>query len=162
MTANELADKLLGSLTMEYDCDKYMEQAATMLRQQQAEIEELETGLKNVWKVVEGKQTEIDRLNYDMEGFKQNFFVSGFHLQIKMANEQLLKQQEQIDALKSELDRAVELYTDKAIKVEQLEKELTEAGHMIGVLREYISDLENGLESSIKLNKAQAERAQGK
>jgi peptidoglycan hydrolase CwlO-like protein len=162
MNANELADKLLGSLTMEYDCDKYMEQAATMLRQQQAEIEELETGLKNVWKVVEGKQTEIDRLNYDMEGFKQNFFVSGFHLQIKMANEQLLKQQEQIDALKSELDRAVELYTDKAIKVEQLEKELTEAGHMIGVLREYISDLENGLNSSIKLNKAQAERAQGK
>jgi hypothetical protein len=58
----------------------------------------------------------------------------------------------------AELDRAVELYTDKAIKVEQLEKELTEAGGMIGVLREYISDLENGLESSIKLNKAQAER----
>ena len=124
MNANELADKLLGSLTMEYDCDKYMEQAATMLRQQQAEIEELETGLKNVWKVVEGKQTEIDRLNYDMEGFKQNFFVSGFHLQIKMANEQLLKQQEQIDALKSELDRAVELYTDKAIENEALIKKL--------------------------------------
>jgi peptidoglycan hydrolase CwlO-like protein len=130
----------------------------TIIEKQQAEIAELETGLKNVWKVVEGKQTEIDRLNYDMEGFKQNFFVSGFHLQIKMANEQLVKQQEQIDALKSELDRAVELYTDKAIKVEQLEKELTEAGHMIGVLREYISDLEKGLESSIKLNKAQAER----
>jgi hypothetical protein len=72
MNAYELADKLLGSLTMEYDCDKYMEQAATMLRQQA--------------------------------------------------------------------------------------KELDEAGHMIGVLREYISDLENGLESSIKLNKAQAER----
>ena len=58
----------------------------------------------------------------------------------------------------AEIDRAVELYTDKAIKVEQLEKELTEAGHMIGVLREYISDLENGLDSSINLNKAQAER----
>ena len=72
MNAYELADKLLGSLTMEYDCDKYMEQAATMLRQQA--------------------------------------------------------------------------------------KELDEAGHMIGVLREYISDLENGLDSSIKLNKAQAER----
>lgn len=72
----------------------------TIIEKQQAEIEELETGLKNVWKVVEGKQTEIDRLNYDMEGFKQNFFVSGFHLQIKMANEQLVKQQEQIDALK--------------------------------------------------------------
>jgi len=41
MNANELADKLMSSLTMEYDCDKYMKQAATMLRQQQAEIEEL-------------------------------------------------------------------------------------------------------------------------
>ena len=41
MNAYELADKLLGSLTMEYDCDKYMEQAATMLRQQQAEIDKL-------------------------------------------------------------------------------------------------------------------------
>jgi predicted house-cleaning NTP pyrophosphatase (Maf/HAM1 superfamily) len=41
MNAYELADKLLGSLTMEYDCDKYMEQAATMLRQQQNEIEDL-------------------------------------------------------------------------------------------------------------------------
>lgn len=42
--------------------------------------------------------------------------------------------------------------------VRQQEKELTEAGGMIGVLREYISDLEKGLESSIKLNKAQALR----
>ena len=41
MNANELADKLMSSLTMEYDCDRYMEQAATMLRQQQAEIEAL-------------------------------------------------------------------------------------------------------------------------
>ena len=45
MNANELADKLMSSLTMEYDCDKYMEQAAAMLRQQQAEIEELKTCL---------------------------------------------------------------------------------------------------------------------
>jgi hypothetical protein len=42
--------------------------------------------------------------------------------------------------------------------IRQQEKELTEAGHMIGVLHEYISDLENGLDSSIKLNKAQALR----
>jgi hypothetical protein len=40
----------------------------------------------------------------------------------------------------------------------QQAKELNEAGHMIGVLREYISDIENGLDSSINLNKAQAER----
>jgi hypothetical protein len=42
MTASELADKLMSSLTMEYDCDKYMEQASAMLRKQQAEIEALE------------------------------------------------------------------------------------------------------------------------
>jgi hypothetical protein len=45
-----------------------------------------------------------------------------------------------------------------ATMLRKLEAELTEAGGMIGVLREYISDLENGLDSSIKLNKAQAER----
>jgi len=39
MNANELADKLMSNLTMEYDCDKYMEQAATMLRKQAEEIE---------------------------------------------------------------------------------------------------------------------------
>ena len=52
MTANELADKLIesnsvswGSCTHEqHDNDKYFkEQAATMLRQQQAEIEALKT-----------------------------------------------------------------------------------------------------------------------
>jgi hypothetical protein len=50
-----------------------------------------------------------------------------------------------------------------ATMLRQQQAELTEAGHIIGVLREYISDLENGLESSIKLNKAQAlRRAQEK
>jgi hypothetical protein len=79
MNAYELADKLQETEPY-YSTDyKLFDLAATMLRQQQA---------------------EIDRLNYDLDGFKQNFFVSGFHLQIKMANEQLLKQQEQIDALK--------------------------------------------------------------
>ena len=43
MNANELADKLMSSLTMEYDCDRYMEQAAIMLRQQQNEIEDLKS-----------------------------------------------------------------------------------------------------------------------
>jgi hypothetical protein len=47
----------------------------------------------------------------------------------------------------------------------ELAKELTEAGGIIGVLREkvslqadYIDQLEKGLESSIAMNKAQAER----
>lgn len=103
MNANELADELAFKHIAGDDSGAFSSKIITMLRQQQA---------------------EIDRLNYDLEGFKQNFFVSGFHLQIKMANEQLLKQQEQIDALKSELDRAVELYTDKAIENEALIKKL--------------------------------------
>ena len=81
---------------------------------------------------VRQQQAEIDRLNYDLDGFKQNFFVSGFHLQIKMANEQLVKQQEQIEELKSELDRAVELYTDKAIENEALKELLANEGIVVG------------------------------
>ena len=52
----------------------------------------------------------------------------------------------------AELDRAVELYTEKAIKVEQLEKELTEAGGMIGVLRE---QLQEEIQARAILRKAQ-------
>jgi predicted house-cleaning noncanonical NTP pyrophosphatase (MazG superfamily) len=46
MNANELANKLMSNLTMEYDCDKYMEQAATMLRQQFDTIADLQTTIK--------------------------------------------------------------------------------------------------------------------
>ena len=80
MTANEMAD-----LMILFDSGRIYEHA-----------EEIANMLRN-------QQTQIDRLNYEIDGFKQNFFVSGFHLQIKMANEQLVKQQEQIDALKKEL-----------------------------------------------------------
>ena len=76
MTANDLATEI------EFTAIPCLQEAVTMLRQQQA---------------------EIDRLNYDLDGFKQNFFVSGFQLQIKMANEQLVKQQDEIHALKKEL-----------------------------------------------------------
>jgi proline racemase len=48
MNANELADKLLGSLTMEYDCDKYMEQAATMLRQQANQLAKYKYVLESI------------------------------------------------------------------------------------------------------------------
>ena len=40
------------------------------------------------------------------------------------AEDMLRQQQAEIEALKSELDRAVELYTDKAIENEALKKEL--------------------------------------
>ena len=110
MNASELAEKLLDCLSSE-DRLEIRSASAQMLRQQQA---------------------EIDRLHYDPDGFKQNFFVSGFHLQIKMANEQLVKQQEQIEELKSELDRAVELYTDKAIENEALKELLANEGIVVG------------------------------
>jgi phosphosulfolactate synthase (CoM biosynthesis protein A) len=48
MNANELAGKLMSSLTMEYDCDKYMEQAATVLRQQQAQIDKYKQALESI------------------------------------------------------------------------------------------------------------------
>ena len=54
--------------------------------------------------------------------------------------------------------RANKIMLESAKMLRQQQAELNEAGHMIGVLREYISDLENGLDSSIKLNKAQALR----
>ena len=60
MNANELADKLLGSLTMEYDCDKYMEQAATMLRQQQAEMEELKAAVRSFFNDYLDQREESD------------------------------------------------------------------------------------------------------
>jgi uncharacterized protein YcgL (UPF0745 family) len=83
MTANKIAEELENINWIQGDGTvKPFQHYADFVRQQQA---------------------EIDRLNYDLDGFKQNFFVSGFHLQIKMANEQLVKQQEQIDALKKEL-----------------------------------------------------------
>lgn len=55
-------------------------------------------------------------------------------------------------------DTFADLIKKQGKKIDEQQAELTEAGHMIGMLREYISDLENGLESSINLNKAQAER----
>ena len=47
MGAYELADKLMSSLTMEYDCDEYMKQSATMLRHQADYIAQLEKGLES-------------------------------------------------------------------------------------------------------------------
>jgi DNA repair exonuclease SbcCD ATPase subunit len=98
MNANELAD-LIGM------CGDggYNQDAATMLRQQQNEIEDL----------------------INAHRFVQNFAE---------------EQHQRAVALESELDRAVELYTDKAIENEALEKELTEAGGMIGVLREQLQE----------------------
>jgi hypothetical protein len=77
MNANELADELTKMFRGE-EYDRIIHEIPDLLRQQQA---------------------EIDRLNYDLDGFKQNFFVSGFHLQIKMANEQLVKKQAEIERL---------------------------------------------------------------
>jgi DNA repair exonuclease SbcCD ATPase subunit len=97
MNANELADLL------ETGGEKTLDNAATMLRQQKNEIEDLKSANR----------------------FIQNFAE---------------EQHQRAVALENELDRAVELYTDKAIENEALEKELTEAGGMIGVLREQLQE----------------------
>ena len=74
MNANELADKLMSSLTMEYDCDKYMEQAATILRQQQAEL----------------------------DAFKLQYYNTGYSLQLRDKDETIRQQQAEIEALKKD------------------------------------------------------------
>jgi hypothetical protein len=58
MTANELADKLMSSLTMEYDCDEYMEKASAMLRHQENQIEALKTQLAYLETKVYGGSTK--------------------------------------------------------------------------------------------------------
>ena len=67
MNANELADKLMSSLTMEYDCDKYMEQAATMLRQQQAEIEEWKRKYKDMHNLATQAMSRVHELEKAQE-----------------------------------------------------------------------------------------------
>ena len=42
----------------------------TIIEKQEAEIAELEIGLKNVWKVVEGKQDEIEALKAELQKYK--------------------------------------------------------------------------------------------
>ena len=87
MNANELADQLNDGDVSYITMDK----AATMLRQQQNEIEDL---------------------------INANRFIQNF------ADEQ----HQRAVALESELDRAVELYTDKAIENEALLKFIDERG----------------------------------
>ena len=86
MNANELADELERPNNWQQE-NNFTRQAATMLRQQQSEIE----ALKNA------------------KRFIQNFAE---------------EQHKRAEALESELDRAVELYTDKAIENEALIKKL--------------------------------------
>ena len=45
----------------------------TIIEKQEAQIAELETGLKNVWKVVEGKQTEIEALKDEVAKWKMSY-----------------------------------------------------------------------------------------
>ena len=93
MNANELADKL-----QELDSKLHLIElfkSATMLRQQQNEIEDLKNANR----------------------FIQNFAE---------------EQHQRAVALESELDRAVELYTDKAIENEALKELLANEGIVVG------------------------------
>lgn len=68
MNANELADKLMSSLTMEYDCDKYMEQAATKLREQAEQINNLEQWQKRHLDLIEALTQQIRNLEAQVYG----------------------------------------------------------------------------------------------
>ena len=73
MNANELADMLAKSSIRKVSQGEVVVdifEIATMLRQQQTEIAELEIGLKNVWKIVEGKQAEIEALKAELQKYK--------------------------------------------------------------------------------------------
>ena len=89
-TANELADELERPNNWQQE-NNFTTRAATMLRQQQNEIEDL----------------------INAHRFIQNFAE---------------KQHQRAVALESELDRAVELYTDKAIENEALHRFIDERG----------------------------------
>ena len=90
MNANELADELERPNNWQQE-NNFTTRAATMLRQQQAEIEDLKNANR----------------------FIQNFAE---------------EQHQRAVALESELDRAVELYTDKAIENEALHRFIDERG----------------------------------
>ena len=110
MNANELADELDDyyiAITDEYTGFGYLKEAATMLRQQQAEIEDLKSANR----------------------FIQNFAE---------------EQHQRAVALESELDRAVELYTDKAIENEALKA---------GKIRAYDNGVEDGRKPNTNLVK---------
>jgi chromosome segregation and condensation protein ScpB len=85
MNANELADKLLGSLTMEYDCDKYMEQAATMLRQQQAELTEAGGMIgvlrEQLQEEIQARADALDDLNNRMMKFMKSYNEMAYKLE---------------------------------------------------------------------------------
>ena len=99
MTANELADKL-----QELDSKLHLIElfkAATMLRQQQAEIEALKS----------------DTIPYkDLHQVVKNVLAGGTPDSELAEHKRIIREQQaEIEKLGSELDRIVELYTDKAI-----------------------------------------------
>jgi hypothetical protein len=52
MNAYKLAEKLMNSLTNEYDCDDYMVMAAELLRQQAHHINELDALLDKKYQII--------------------------------------------------------------------------------------------------------------
>ena len=63
MTANELIENAKTAKTLEYDnTDKWIEEAATMIRQQQAEIEKLGSELDRIVELYTDKAIENEEL----------------------------------------------------------------------------------------------------
>ena len=71
MNAYELADALLKNLTMEYDCDKYMEEAANMLRHQADYIKHLERGLESSIALNKAQVERLTKLSKNVDELEE-------------------------------------------------------------------------------------------
>ena len=68
----------------------------------------------------------------EQKGLTADAMEYGFEVDFEEAATMLRQQQAEIEALRSELDRAVELYTDKAIENEALKELLANEGIVVG------------------------------
>ena len=126
MNANELADELENT----YPFVGVMEVAATMLRNQQAEIEALKQIIdannlnQNIGQFVKPTNEPVAWKAYEEVHFNDQYILrwvrEGDEYVNKITKEMMEDLKSVVRQQQAELDRAVELYTDKAIENEAL------------------------------------------
>jgi hypothetical protein len=140
MTANELADELermIPALPL-----KALIKSATMLRQQQAEIEALKSGTipyKDLHQVVknvlaggtpDSELAEHKRIireqQAELDAFKLNYYNTGYSLQLRDKDETIKQQQAEIERLKKELALQRLSDIDQSIERELTDDEIIE------------------------------------
>jgi hypothetical protein len=175
MNANELADYItqnsyIGTVTME--------DVATMIRNQQEEIGALKMGFANSGthdselaetRAMAGRLfLKVQNLEFEREGYENLTEM------LESEKAELVEKNRNQQALIENLNGRIERMIEKQSHYESMEHAAGfEAGRELGMKQEralwelaastqeaYILELENGLKSSINLNKAQAERSQ--